>query len=147
MINVDSQIQYTNDEQNHETLQPKPGSNQLYIATTRVIIKPILGLGQFYGITPIQGYSGAKFTPCVHPAPQEFIKMLIFCEKNKYSTEQLKGVIELLRKLCPTDVSIDKVKAMLGNTGTLAGEIDENHQTVQYSKEQLLEYTQMTGQN
>ncbi len=79
--------------------------------------------------------------------PQEFIKMLIFCEKNKYSTEQLKGVIELLRKLCPTDVSIDKIKAMLGNTGILAGEIDENQQTVQYSKEQLLEYTRMTGQN
>lgn len=79
--------------------------------------------------------------------PQEFIKMLIFCEKNKYSTEQLKGVIELLRKLCPTDVSIDKIKALLGNTGILAEEIDENQQTVQYSKEQLLEYTQMTGQN
>ena len=73
--------------------------------------------------------------------------MLIFCEKNKYSAEQLKGVIELLRKLCPTDVSIDKVKALLGNTGILAEEIDESHQTVQYSKEQLLEYTQMTGQN
>ena len=79
--------------------------------------------------------------------PQEFIKLLMFCDRNKYPTDQLKGVIELLQKLCPTDVSIDKIKALLGNTGTLAGQIDESHQTVQFSKDQLLEYTKMTGQN
>jgi transposase len=79
--------------------------------------------------------------------PQEFIKLLMFCDKNDYSTEQLKGVVELVGKLSPKDVSIDKIKALLGNTGTLASQIDENHQTVQFSKEQLLEYTQMTGQN
>jgi transposase len=79
--------------------------------------------------------------------PQEFIKLLLFCDKHEYSTEQLKGVIEVLRKLCPNDVSVDKIKALLGNTGILAGQIDESHQTVQFSKEQLLEYTRMTGQN
>ena len=67
--------------------------------------------------------------------------------KNHYSAEQLKGVVELVGKLSPKDVSIDKIKALLGNTGTIASQIDENHQTVQFSKEQLLEYTQMTEQN
>jgi hypothetical protein len=71
----------------------------------------------------------------------------MFCDKHEYSTEQLKGVIEVLRKLCPNDVSVDKIKALLGNTGTLANQIDENHQTVQYSKQQLEEYTRMTGKN
>jgi hypothetical protein len=79
--------------------------------------------------------------------PQEFIKLLMFCDKNDYPAEQLKGVVELVGKLSPKDVSIDKIKALLGNTGTLASQIDENHQTVQFSKEQLLEYTQMAGQN
>ena len=79
--------------------------------------------------------------------PQEFIKLLMFCEKYQYSTEQLKTTVELLEKLSPHDVSIDKTKAMLGNTGTLASEVDENHQTVQYSKKQLLEYSQMANQN
>lgn len=81
------------------------------------------------------------------PTPQEFIMLLLFCEKNQYTIEQLKGVVELLRKISPHDVSVDKIKALLGNTGTLAGEFDENHQTVQYSREQLLEYSQMTGLN
>lgn len=79
--------------------------------------------------------------------PQEFIKLLLFCERNQYTTNQLKKVIELMQKLSPHDVSVDKVKALLGNTGPYAGEIDENHQTVQYSREQLFEYSQMTGQN
>lgn len=79
--------------------------------------------------------------------PNEFIALLMFCDKHEYTTEQLKGVIEVLRKLCPNDVSVDKIKALLGNTGTLAGQIDENHQTVQYSKQQLEEYTRMTGKN
>ena len=79
--------------------------------------------------------------------PQEFIKLLMFCDKNDYPAEQLKGVVELVGKLSPQDISIDKIKALLGNTGTLSSQIDENHQTVQFSKAQLLEYTQMTGQN
>jgi len=79
--------------------------------------------------------------------PQEFVKLLLFCEKNQYSPDQLRGVVELVRKLSPHDISIDKIKAMLGNTGTVASEIDEDHQTVQYSREQLLEYSQMAGQN
>jgi len=79
--------------------------------------------------------------------PKEFIELLMFCDKNEYSYENLKGVIDMLRRLCPNDVSIDKIKAMLGNTGTLAEQIDESQQTVQYSKQQLQEYTRMTGQN
>jgi transposase len=79
--------------------------------------------------------------------PKEFIELLMFCDKHEYSYEHLKGVIDVLRGLCPNDVSIDKIKALLGNTGTLAEQIDENQQTVQYSKQQLQEYTKMTGQN
>ena len=44
-------------------------------------------------------------------------------------------------------LSIDKIKALLGNTGTLTEQIDESQQTVQYAKQQLQEYTKMTGQN
>jgi hypothetical protein len=79
--------------------------------------------------------------------PKEFIELLMFCDKHEYSYENLKGVIDVLRGLCPNDVSIDKIKALLGNTGTLTEEIDESQQTVQYSKQQLQEYTKMTGQN
>ena len=79
--------------------------------------------------------------------PKEFIELLLFCDKHEYSTEQLKGVVELLRKLSPHDISIDKIKALLGNTGTLASQVDENHQTVQYARQQLQEYSRMTGQN
>ena len=79
--------------------------------------------------------------------PKEFIELLMFCDKHKYSHENLKGVIDVLRGLCPNDVSIDKIKALLGNTGTLAEQIDETQQTVQYSKQQLQEYAKMTGQN
>lgn len=79
--------------------------------------------------------------------PKDLIMLLLFCEKNQYTTKQLKQVIELLRKISPHDVSADKIKALLGNTGTQTGEIDEAHQTVQYSREQLLEYSQMTKLN
>lgn len=79
--------------------------------------------------------------------PKEFIELLMFCDKHEYSHENLKGVIDVLRGLCPNDVSIDKIKALLGNTGTLAEVIDESQQTVQYAKQQLQEYTKMTGQN
>jgi transposase len=79
--------------------------------------------------------------------PKEFIELLMYCDNHEYSYENLKGVIDVLRGLCPNDVSIDKIKALLGNAGTLTEEIDESQQTVQYSRQQLQEYTKMTGQN
>jgi transposase len=79
--------------------------------------------------------------------PKEFIELLMFCDKHEYSYEHLQGVIDVLRGLCPNDISIDKIKALLGNTGTLAEQIDESQQTVQYAKQLLQEYTKMTGKN
>lgn len=48
-------------------------------------------------------------------SPRDFIDLLLYCRKRHISKDSLYGAEQLLLDLCPTDVSTEKLIALLGN--------------------------------
>jgi len=47
--------------------------------------------------------------------PKDFVNLLLYCKDGNVSHERLSETIESLYKLCPKDISIDKIMGQLGN--------------------------------
>jgi transposase len=52
--------------------------------------------------------------------PRGFIEILLYCQQNQIDNEKLNDTVYYLSRICPQDVSADKVIALLGNRSTEA---------------------------
>jgi transposase len=49
------------------------------------------------------------------PQPRGFIELLQYCQQGQIPHEKLEETVYQLERICPSDVSVDKVTALLGN--------------------------------
>ena len=47
--------------------------------------------------------------------PREFIELLMYCGRNNIDVNRLQQTVTHLQQICPTDITTDKLTAILGN--------------------------------
>jgi len=78
---------------------------------------------------------------------RDFVELLQYCQKNEISHEQLWKVYQQLLGTCPSDISVDKFKVLLGNDPQGVGITYPDSDITRLAMEQLLEITQMFIKN
>ncbi|MEA3378417.1 MAG: IS21 family transposase [Nanoarchaeota archaeon] len=70
-----------------------------------------------------------------------FVELLLFAKSNKYDFEDLEKVINRLKKICPNDISVDKIKALCMQKETKLQNLhDKNDPILMHSNQQLQSY-------
>ncbi len=79
-------------------------------------------------------------------SPRDFIELLLYCRKHRISKDRLYDAEQVLLRLCPTDISTEKLTALLGNTTSSIPEVVHgNDETIkQASVAHLLALTNLT---
>lgn len=73
-------------------------------------------------------------------SPRDFIDLVIYCRKHDIDKERLNEVERRLLKLCPSDITTEKIMAILGNNPSETEEVMKNDgQIVKASVAHLLE--------
>jgi hypothetical protein len=57
--------------------------------------------------------------------PREFIDILLYCKNNNIAHDKLEDTVCKVNRLCPGDVSTDKVIALLGNQPEIVSTLPE----------------------
>jgi hypothetical protein len=78
---------------------------------------------------------------------RDFVELLQYCKTHQISHERLWEVYRQLQGLCPGDISLDKLKALLGNDPQRVGIIYPDSDIARYAKEQLIEIGQILQKN
>ncbi|MFH0785912.1 MAG: IS21 family transposase [Pseudomonadota bacterium] len=78
---------------------------------------------------------------------RDFIELLQYCKKHEVSHVRLWEVYRQLQGICPSDISLDKLKALLGNNPDLIGIKYPDSDIVRFSREQLVEIHQILEKN
>ena len=64
--------------------------------------------------------------------PRDFIELLLYCRKHRISKGRLYDAEKVLLRLCPTDISTEKLTALLGNnTSSLPEVVHDNDEKIQ----------------
>jgi transposase len=78
---------------------------------------------------------------------RDFVELLQYCKTHQISHERLWEVYRQLLGLCPGDISLDKLKALLGNDPKGIGITYPDSDIARYAKEQLIEIGQILQKN
>lgn len=81
--------------------------------------------------------------------PKEFIVLLLYCKEKKISHEKLSETVHKLYRLCPKDVSSEKIIAQLGNQPVINSEPQNNEkkdEIANFAASQLSEIARMANQ-
>jgi len=78
---------------------------------------------------------------------RDFIELLQYCKTHQISHARLWEVYRQLKVLCPSDISVDKLKALLGNNPQGVGIIYSDTDIARHAKEQLVEISQILQKN
>ena len=78
---------------------------------------------------------------------RDFIELLQYCQKHQVSHERLWAVYRQLQEICPSDISLDKLRVLLGNKPDGMGIKYSNSDIARFSREQLLEIHKILQRN
>ena len=78
-------------------------------------------------------------------SPRDFIELLLYCRKHRISKDRLYDAEQALLRICPTDISTEKLTALLGNTTSSIPEVvhDNDEKIQQASVAHLLALTNL----
>jgi hypothetical protein len=64
--------------------------------------------------------------------PKDFIELLLYCRKHSIGKNKLFDAEQALLRLCPRDISTEKLTALLGNnTSSMPGMVHDNDKKIQ----------------
>lgn len=76
--------------------------------------------------------------------PKDFVELMIFLRDHEYSFDKVNEAIEMLMRICPHDISVDKVKALCMQENTVyVHEESRDDQILQQSRQQLEELSML----
>ncbi|MFH0761185.1 MAG: IS21 family transposase [Bacteroidota bacterium] len=78
---------------------------------------------------------------------RDFVELLQYCKTHQISHERLWEVYRQLLGLCPCDISVDKLKALLGNDPQGVGITYPDSDITRHALEQLVEISQILQKN
>jgi transposase len=78
---------------------------------------------------------------------RDFVELLQYCKTHEISHERLWKVYLQLLRICPGDISLDKLKVLLGNDPKGVGITYPDSDIARYAREQLIEIGQMLQKN
>ncbi len=78
---------------------------------------------------------------------RDFVELLQYCKTHQISHERLWEVYRQLLGICPGDISLDKLKALLGNDPKGIGIMYPDSDIARYAREQLIEIGQILQKN
>ncbi len=78
---------------------------------------------------------------------RDFVELLQYCKTHQISHDRLWDVYQQLLGICPGDISVDKLKALLGNDPGGIGITYPDSDIARYAREQLIEIGQILQKN
>jgi transposase len=77
--------------------------------------------------------------------PRDFIELLLFAREHKYEFKDIEKAITHLKGICPGDISVDKIKAVIMQKDQIPIRVrrDQNDPILDYANRQLKEYNDL----
>ena len=91
-------------------------------------------------------YLGALYRNFFRDEPREFIELLSYCREQKVSEEKLEESLRRLLGTSPDGVSVEKLRALVGNTPTVTPSRESEDKISMKAKEQLADITRLMHQ-
>ena len=91
-------------------------------------------------------YLGALYRNYFRDEPREFIELLSYCREQKVSEEKLEESLRRLLGTSPDGISVEKLRALVGNTPTVTPSRESEDKISMKAKEQLADITRLMHQ-
>lgn len=78
-------------------------------------------------------------------SPRDFVELLLFAREHKYEFADIEKAISQLKDICPSDISLDKIKAVSMQKEQIPVQVraDKNDPILDYANRQLREYNDL----
>ncbi|MBK5196410.1 MAG: IS21 family transposase [Proteiniphilum sp.] len=91
-------------------------------------------------------YLGGLYTDYFQNEPREFIELLTYCREQSVSEEKLEASVRRLLDTCRQGVSVEKLRALLGNKPCVNPIMESEDKISMKAKEQLVGITELMHQ-